>query len=1257
MFSIPKRSPGNQISQSNSAPEQENINSSAVRVKNERTPESRLPSPRLRTAIIQHAIRNKEIKKKVFTFGNAINVDVGNLQERVKKSRAHNHAPLLAGAADTPPTKEYFEYFLEKVAEEFSAELEPASLNRIQKEGRIYKYCFEVDALEGNAPRYLKLLTPINNFFGTLKTLDAKKRKQGLNAVLMLPDNDLNCTRGMIERISFIENALSASNNFLDYIYAEAEERLIRSYPVTDPHLGNEVHNLLNVRETVLNYPELSDKKFLQEKTEKSINQFLEKEVPRVVQELIKIINSTSSLETKISAIKTCHEKYLPSLNWFFPPQHAGELSNTVVSQHSRELHQHGEYFELNDSYDDLINVDQVAIICDALKVAQPVLTSQSKISILKKNPAFWPILSKLFFPAVIEAHPRLSQTEFFDRVLYSHLLPELIDKGEKLSLLFLEKVLCLDKFFEKRSQEFSLAEKLILKNPSSAEFEVMYALAIESNSVDLVEKIESINGVGEAIKVVKKIKDLPPISAESIQVDLRAFSTEFTQLENPKVREIFAQRLLSQFSNFFNSLENIQKLEAVDSIKKVFSPDSFSKDLRVAVLNGLLKSIKPGRGWQQNMIHTNIVKLVGSQTEGMQTSKLGDAAIGVVLTLASTMGNLHAATLATSPAGVISGKLAKSQDPQTHAYKLIKRRLEQCAKDPQSTLQLVAALWRDETLHNLETSTRPLAAKHWKKLITSVVVNAALYAGTHVAPDVIGATIDAAQLSVSADIASADQFIAELAEKVDGYRDALRLTLENTKSLLNEIATNRPQLKALINRAYSYGVDYGFPGMDGLNRINGLIAHAKRYDYDPYEYIRLNINSLDTSSLSPDDKAVADVLKANLSEAQRIVVEGSQVLRELVTERFNLDHFPPHLPPEIFALEILHLQEIAQYSGAAVEGTYILGRKVPDIIKTAQKKVIGELATWGPVGGLRTVVTLGKAIHSKPLASIRHATIRLTPPTLINLRKATLPSIDYAQFEYMQELNTTWCAVLAQLNNDPSETGSTPVSGVRARASAAVADINNAAEVDLEANSQLAKNLPMADRLLILSSYIKEFTEANFPNVMPDDLALVKTHGLNQITTEQIRVLLPALYSHSKVAYLELALHLINNRSATPANLSQQEINDIARKLNNIAGTAGKMSRMRAKLIASKLRYTLVPAWLRVDFGLVSGRGLRTQAIKRARVEGLDAVVREQGRIVTAVEKLADANTTLAATQPAIDRQRINDSSAKFLAKWKTNQ
>lgn len=197
---------------------------------------------------------------------------------------------------------------------------------------------------------------------------------------------------------------------------------------------------------------------------------------------------------------------------------------------------------------------------------------------------------------------------------------------------------------------------------------------------------------------------------------------------------------------------------------------------------------------------------------------------------------------------------------------------------------------------------------------------------------------------------------------------------------------------------------------------------------------------------------------------------------------------------------------------------------------------------------------------------------------------------------------------------------------------------------------------LPVADRVRLLSTYIKEFDPAPFSKVAVNQVMLAKHEGLSQLPTEELYALLPAVYSRSKAAYLELAEHLMT-RGDAPATLTQARINDIADKIDSINSTTGKMSRLRLQSLATQWRNTFLPAWLRRDFGIVGGwkgRGERTEAIVTARQEQSNAIAQKQQRILTAAQKIDEAAKPGNPGEQVPDQRRLTTSAGKFLKNWR---
>lgn len=99
-------------------------------------------------------------------------------------------------------------------------------------------------------------------------------------------------------------------------------------------------------------------------------------------------------------------------------------------------------------------------------------------------------------------------------------------------------------------------------------------------------------------------------------------------------------------------------------------------------------------------------------------TEATPEQTLKVMAALAQNMGKLHAAKLLSGPQTIASGGLARSQDPQTKAYKLIKQYLvKQTDKSGQLKMEFLKNLWAGDAIGQFSDASRSLSGAHWKKL------------------------------------------------------------------------------------------------------------------------------------------------------------------------------------------------------------------------------------------------------------------------------------------------------------------------------------------------------------------------------------------------------------------------------------------------------------------------------------------------------------------------------------------------------------
>ena len=246
-------------------------------------------------------------------------------------------------------------------------------------------------------------------------------------------------------------------------------------------------------------------------------------------------------------------------------------------------------------------------------------------------------------------------------------------------------------------------------------------------------------------------------------------------------------------------------------------------------------------------------------------------------------------------------------------------------------------------------------------------------------------------------------------------------------------------------------------------------------------------------------------------------------------------------------------------------------------------------------------------AMQDQPASGIQQAVMRLTPATLVRLRQANMRGTPARQLALMRKIDAAWGAAIAKVGRTAE-----PAAGTMA-AELARAD---------------SDPIPADQAALLVSAYLKEFDPLNFPDIEPAVIDAARAQALDRIDTERMQDLLPTMYRTTKVAYFDVAAHLLQ-RQAVGARLPQTVVDSITDGIRSLDGPGGKLNRLRAKEAAVKLRHTLMPPWLRPEKGFIEGSAashFRMQTIQEARSAQLARIAQKRQRLLDTRDRIVAA-------------------------------
>jgi hypothetical protein len=663
-----------------------------------------------------------------FNFQNAIKVERQALFAEIRKSLDTNYEPMLSslpakrsiaqrigrlssGSQANRQSTDSFDILFKKVSNEFQHDVESIALDQVKPEGRLFKYVKGKSAAERK-----KLLLAMNDFFGMVLTFPSNKRRQALDALLTMPDGDLNCADGMVERLNFIKTSLSADNPFLMQSYADVERKVIFG----ERQFVN-VHTAHSKQKDF--YANLTENHgvTIHQKTAQDIEAFLDNDIQKLLDDLTDIISRKDDAATTVDALKACQEKHLPTLHWFFPPKE--ELTQASAAQHAAQLHQHADYFELDDDQIEFAFVKQQNIVRDAVKIAMPALKTESRILIAHQNPAHWATLSSLFFPQLVKDSPSLTHDNFFNEMLEKTFLSEMIVRGESIGYLLEAQVLPLPSFFKRNDGMPSFIEQIIEKGSDSGTLEKLYLQSMQSvgeneqhnEHLDQLQRTAVVKEINQHVMQMQDIENLQPESVRQLLTQLKA---TFDKIETPEFKAIAVEKVAQAFEESINVLVDEKKLMLLDTMNATPSVDEVPSDLSMRFAKTLLNTVAPATTRLQTTIHSGIIDYVDriSKQKAISDQFEVESRLDLCIVLIEKMGDLHAATMRSGAVALRQGELSPKQNPQMKAYKLLKWQLSMSLGDPKTSLKMMNALWQENRLDRLDNATRTPTKKHWAK-------------------------------------------------------------------------------------------------------------------------------------------------------------------------------------------------------------------------------------------------------------------------------------------------------------------------------------------------------------------------------------------------------------------------------------------------------------------------------------------------------------------------------------------------------------
>jgi len=637
----------------------------------------------------------------------------------------------------------------------------------IQPGGRFREYMVEKVV---NASRSAELLVVFNRFLGI--TTDIKNKatqKAALESILALPNSELNCLDGTYERIMIVTRNLSAVQSLPKQLNLGAIDKLFAKVEQRSPHLhqGNQIHRRWNANRPGFLARHFQDyRAFLIQE----INDLIHNEIEPLITLLEKAVYDGKT-DDIYSFLKNVSEDKASVIGLFHPylPDSSEEKALGGNIEHS-EFHQTRAYFGDPDEDTFLparINRDQ--IYSNLFSRLRDYIDPVSKMALVLANPDCATGLTRGIFTAaqknVLGFEARnlsLSRDEDFiptarNKEVIAQLrnrLPVYLDYvGGNLSLFLECNLIDVHSLINSPTFTRDLFAHLILPRLSkSSRVErvnqsEMPTLFVDAMGLYLRAVLQGVNGNSLA-----KLKDEIVVQCARVgYIDLEVLDS--WEHRSSRVHAARFGVVEAAKDVFLYSLGNTLPDGPIQTEMQELFDSAVQRCMRVSGdFQGMTDFIAYLSEWTNSSHYVKVVcpaleNLAGRETspalnqiicqllDSIERRMLNDddssqaeQALKVMLTVVQTMGKFRAARLFSSLQEIAAGGLARNQDPQTRAYKLMKRYLLSQVDDGHLKMPFVKALWAGDAIGQFSDATRSLSAAHWKKLVIPILGHTVIF-------------------------------------------------------------------------------------------------------------------------------------------------------------------------------------------------------------------------------------------------------------------------------------------------------------------------------------------------------------------------------------------------------------------------------------------------------------------------------------------------------------------------------------------------
>ena len=893
----------------------------------------------------------------------------------------------------------------------------------IQPGGRIRKYLFEKST---KGSRGAELFAVFNQFLGTaLKLKNTSLSKASLESILGLPNSELNCLDGMYERIAIVKQNMSSASSLPKRLHLNVVEKLFSRIEQQSPglSLGIQIHRRWNAN----HHDFLSAHQGMyQNLMVDEINQLISEEIEPVLKSIENVVYE-QGVEDPYSLLKKLGENKADLVGLFHPhvPDTERGESNSADEAGQGMFHETRAYFGDPDEDTFLpVRLNRDQIYSNLFSRLRNHIEPVSKIAVVLSNPECAVGLAKGIFNStekslldLTDAELSLSNNDDFITAernnallgkIRARLPVYLSETSSNLDVLLENKLIDVKSMLQSPSFKQNLNNLLVLPflekqestGPSNNHGSVIqvtnYKKTIDQSKIQLLTDVAIKFYALAVIQGVNSTK-LTQLKASMISQCEDVDWTELHKLEKAcqqvervnqgfldAAKDVHAYLLDNKFPDgtLSTTLKDNMALSLIKDIKTikinvaierfhmckdVLNPTDFT-DVSCALLKRLSELDQTKANNQMACQALDDIQSYYFKGLGAATPEL---ALKAMVAVAQNMGKFRAAKLLSSPQTIASGGLVRNQDPQTRAYKLMKRYLMSQVSNGQLKMSFVKELWKGNAIGELSDSTRSLSAGHWKRILTSLALNSMIYGMT------FGMTeIWYLENGTREQIGAAEQSIQDL---VQSMQEA-EANIEKAESELAQLQASKLETEAMI--------------ADLENKNTEWIESANTSD-EAYEL-----------SLAYENE--------KLTELNNQITEKEQGLAQLITEQTNnfAGQTQDLAQKNAWLAEQKEQIKIANVRAALFSEYFRLKAS----LMGAALGMREEVKTWGPVGAIQTVHTVYTASKEKnPLASVRDAAVRLTPAAIEHF---VLQAAGETTSVRLEGATDAWKQVLSGLNN-----------------------------------------------------------------------------------------------------------------------------------------------------------------------------------------------------------------------------------------------